>query len=646
MCGIVGYFDLAGSEPIDPALLEKMNDAIAHRGPDGDGYHLEPGVGLAMRRLAIIDVAGGQQPIYNEDRTVAIVFNGEIYNYQELTAELVRLGHRFRTHSDTETVVHAWEQWGENCVARLRGMYAFALYDRNQGGLFLARDRLGKKPLYYTFLGDRYCLFGSELKALLTHPSVRKAIDPIAVDDYLALGYVPDPLSIYQGIRKLQAGHSLYLERGRTPALPREYWRLRFCPRAVSEASASEALIAHLSEAVRIRLISEVPLGAFLSGGVDSSGVVAMMARQSEGRVRTFAIGFGAQGADELPHAARVAERYQTDHRTELIQADFLSVYREQARIFDEPFADSSSVPTYQVARLARRDVTVSLSGDAGDEVFAGYRRYRLHRNTQRVRGFFPDGLRSPFFRVLGSIYPKLDNCPRWLRAKHTFHELALDEIAGYYRTVCKIHDELRERLYSRETKRALEDHHPAGIIADHMRETGSGDPVSRAQYADIKTYLPGDILTKVDRASMAASLEARVPLLDHTLVEWAATVPSNLKLRRSEGKYILKHALTPYVPSENLYRTKQGFAVSLAEHFRGAGMERVRSALTSEAMRDCGLFDIAAIERVVDDHVSRRCDRSQALWSLLMFDGFLNEVHFTGQPSARLGRQTEVIAP
>ena len=579
MCGIVGYFDLVGSDPIDRGRLQRMNDAIAHRGPDGDGFHVEPGVGLAMRRLAIIDVAGGQQPIYNEDRSVALVYNGEIYNYREATAELVARGHRFRTHSDTEAVVHAWEEWGEACVTRFRGMFAFAIFDRNRQSLFLARDRLGKKPLYYTFVRNRYCLFGSELKALLAHPDVAKTIDPVAVDDYLAFGYVPDPATIYEGVLKLPAGHSLYLERGKALPRPREYWRLRFESRPILEAAAADALIGHLSEAVRLRLISEVPLGAFLSGGVDSSGVVAMMARESAEPVKTFAIGFGDFGIDELPHAQRVAERYGTVHTTERVHADFLSAYREQARIFDEPFADSSSVPTYQVSRLARRHVTVSLSGDAGDEVFAGYRRYRAYANIGAVRRLIPDALRSSLFGVLGRIYPKLDWAPRWLRAKYTFQELALDEIASYYRMVCKVHDAMRARLYSPQMSRAVQEHHPAEHIAAHMREAGSDDPVSRAQYVDIKTYLAGDILTKVDRASMATSLEGRVPLLDHVLVEWAATLPSHLRLHKGEGKYILKRALEPYVPHENLYRAKQGFAASLASQFRGLGAHRLRSA-------------------------------------------------------------------
>jgi len=632
MCGIAGIFDLLGTAPIDRVMLKRMSDAIAHRGPDGDGFHVEPGVGLAHRRLAIIDLATGKQPIYNEDGSVAIVFNGQIYNYVRLTEELKGLGHRFATRSDTEAIVHAWEEWGADCVKRLRGMFAFALFDRNRNALLLARDRLGKKPIYYTFVGGRYCLFASELKALLVHPLVAKRISQAAVDDYLALGYVPDPATVYEGIYKLPAASTLCLKRGEADRQPREYWRLMPSPHPVTEAEASEALVEHLREAVRIRLMSEVPLGAFLSGGVDSSAVVAMMARESATPVKTFALGFGEYGIDELPHAQRIAQRYGTAHTTERVVPNFLDAYREQAAIFDEPFADSSSVPTYQVSKLARRHVTVALSGDAGDEMFAGYRRYRWHARTEAIRRLLPAGLRAGAFGLLGRLYPKLDWAPRWLRAKYTFHELALDGIAGYYRMVCKIHDDRRIGLYSPAMRDGIEGHHPMDTIAVHMESAASLDPVTRAQLTDIRTYLVGDILTKVDRASMATSLEVRAPILDHVLVEWAASLPSNLKLRGGEGKYILKRALEPYVPHENLYRSKQGFAASLAEQFRGAGTERLRAALSGEAMGDVGLFDLREIGRLIDDHAARRADHSQALWSLLMFEGFLSEVHFSSR--------------
>jgi asparagine synthase (glutamine-hydrolysing) len=636
MCGIAGIFDFTGPSPVDQSLLVRITDTIAHRGPDGAGYHVEGGLGLGHRRLAIIDVAHGRQPMFNEDGSVAVVFNGEIYNFQDLVAELRRAGHRFRTACDTEVIVHAWEQWGADCVKRFRGMFAFALYDRKKQTLFLARDRLGKKPLYYTIAGGRFLIFASELKALLAHPMVEKRLDPSAVDDYFAFGYVPDPSTIYEGISKLPPAHHMTVTRGKSLASPREYWRLYFRDAPADEDTAARELIARLNEAVRIRLISEVPLGAFLSGGVDSSGVVASMARQTDSPVETFAIGFGEAGSDELAHAARVSRLYRTHHHEQQVAANPLAAYRAQAAIFDEPFADSSSVPTYQVCKLARRDVTVALSGDAGDEMFAGYRRYRWFHHAEKMRRLVPASIRKPVFGSLGRLYPKLDWAPRWLRAKYTFQEFALDSAGGYYRTVCRVQDEARSALYGSEMRRAISGHHPGDRIVAAMRDADSGDSVTCAQYADIKTYLAGDILTKVDRTSMAVSLEVRVPMLDHEFVEWAARLPSGLKLHQGEGKHILKRALEPYVPKENLYRPKQGFATSLAPHFRGTQGRFVREALLGEAMRDCGIFDISAIARVVDAHESGAADHSHALWSLLMFDGFLREVHFTpGQQRA-----------
>lgn len=637
MCGISGIFDLQSAEPIDRALLVRMTDAIAHRGPDGAGYHHDGGVGLGHRRLAIIDVAHGHQPMFNEDGSVAIVFNGEIYNFQDLVAELRAAGHKFKTACDTEVIVHAWEQWGEACVKRFRGMFVFALYDKNKHTLFVARDRLGKKPLYYSLVGGRYFVFASELKALLVHPMVEKTLDRTAVDDYLAFGYVPDPATIYKGVYKLPPAHHMTLVRGRSLPSPAEYWRLTFVPGEIDEETAARELIARLNEAVRIRLISEVPLGAFLSGGVDSSGVVASMARQTDSPVETFAIGFGEGGNDELAHAARVSRLYRTHHHEQQVAANPLAAYRAQAAIFDEPFADSSSVPTYQVCKLARRDVTVALSGDAGDEMFAGYRRYRLFKAGETMRGALPSFIRAPLFGTLGRLYPKLDWAPQWLRAKYTFQELALDSAGGFYRMVCRVHDATRARLYSRDMLRAVSGHHPADHIAAAMRDSGTSDSISAAQYADIKTYLAGDILTKVDRTSMAVSLEVRVPMLDHEFVEWAASLPSRLKLHNGEGKHILKRALEPYVPKENLYRPKQGFATSLAPHFRGPGGRFVREALLGEAMAGSSLFDMAEIGRLVDAHDSGVSDHSMVLWSLLMFDGFLREVHYGQQRASTI---------
>jgi asparagine synthase (glutamine-hydrolysing) len=627
MCGLSGIFDTKSARPIDPVVLTAMNDSIAHRGPDGDGFLLEPGIGLGHRRLAIIDVAGGKQPLYNETGDVGIVFNGEIYNYRETMAELMRLGHRFKTHSDTEVIVHGWEEWGPAVVDRLRGMFAFALWDRRRQTLFMARDRLGKKPLYYSLLPDGQLVFASEMRALLCHPGIERRIDPVAVDGYFALGYVPEPGSIYQGIEKLPAAHTLTVERGKPVPKPSRYWTLRFDPRPMTEADAAMELIERLRESTRLRLVSDVPLGAFLSGGVDSSGVVAMMAGLMDDPVKTFAIGFGG-GEDELGYAQAVADRYHTNHTAERTSVDYLDTIDEQAAIFGEPFADTSAVPTGRVSELARRGVTVALSGDAGDELFAGYRRYRFHMAAQGMRARIPDGIRQPLFDLLGRLYPKLDRAPRWLRAKTTFQELSVDEAEGYYRTVCKMPDAVRAGLFSRGLSSSLNGYRPADLIRKAMAEAGTDDPMARAQFADIQTYLIGDILTKVDRASMAHSLEVRAPLLDHELVEWAATIPAELKIRSTGGKYIFKRALEPYVPHENLYRTKQGFATSLAPQFRGLGAERARKRLASQHFRDSGLFDQVAVAKMLEQHEFGAFDHNQAIWSLLMFEGWLKSVH------------------
>jgi asparagine synthase (glutamine-hydrolysing) len=627
VCGLSGIFDTKSGRPIDTGVLEAMNRSIAHRGPDGDGFLFEPGIGLGHRRLAIIDLEGGKQPLFNETGDVSVVYNGEIYNYRETMAELTALGHVFQTHSDTEVIVHAWEEWGPDSLSRFRGMFAFALWDRKRQTLFLARDRMGKKPLHYALLPDGQLVFASEMRAMLVHPGIARRIDPESVERYLALGYVPEPASIYQGIHKLPAAHFLVIERGKPFPKPQRYWTLRFAPQAMEERDAAAELIDRLREATRLRLVSDVPLGAFLSGGVDSSGVVAMMAGLTTEPVKTFAIGFGGS-EDELGYARAVAERYHTDHLAERSSVDYMATLDSQAAIFGEPFADSSAVPTGRVSELARRRVTVALSGDAGDELFAGYRRYRFHMAAQKLRGRMPSAIRRPLFGALGAVYPKLDRFPRWMRAKTTLQELAADEAEGYYRTVCKIPDATRRRLLSPTVNAEVDGKGSLGLIRAAMERAGTDEPMARAQFADIETYLVGDILTKVDRASMAHSLEARAPLLDHKLVEWAATVPPELKLRSTGGKYILKRALEPYVPHENLYRTKQGFATSLAPQFRGAGAAEVRRRLTSESMRDSELFDAAEIETLIAQHESGAFDHNQAIWSLLMFEGWLGAVH------------------
>jgi asparagine synthase (glutamine-hydrolysing) len=625
MCGIAGIVDTTLRREPDRGLALRMNDAIAHRGPDGDGLHLEPGVALCHRRLAIIDLATGQQPLYNEDGSVVVVYNGEIYNYQALIPELQALGHSFHTRSDTEVIVHAWEAWGERCVDRLRGMFAFALWDRNRETLFLARDRLGVKPLHYALLPDGHLVFASEIKSLLKHPGLDRAIDPLAVEEYFAFGYVAEPRSIYRAVRKLSPAHTLLIRRGEPPGEPRRYWDVRFtCDSRLSLQDAAAELNRRLEESVKLRLISEVPLGAFLSGGVDSSAVVATMARVSPEPVNTCSISFDDPAYDETRFAELVATRYATRHRVDHVASEDFDLIDELARVYDEPYADSSAIPTYRVCQLARRHVTVALSGDGGDESFAGYRRYQLHLAEERLRSSMPLAMRRPVFGLLGRLYPKADWAPRVLRAKTTFEALAQNSVEAYAQTMGFVREPLRRQLFSARFQASLGGYRAAEVFARHAARADTDDPLALVQYLDLQTYLVGDINTKVDRASMAHSLEVREPLMDHPLVEWLATLPASLKLRGSEGKYLLKKAMEPHLPHEIMYRPKMGFAVPLSRWFRGPLRERLRGAVQGEALAATGMFDADTLRHLVDAHLSGRRDYSTPLWTLLMFDAFL----------------------
>ena len=623
MCGLVGILDTRGRRDIDRALLERMNEVQFHRGPDQGGVHLEPGVGLAHRRLSIIDLSSGRQPLFNEDGSVVVVYNGEIYNFPALSEELKAAGHVFRTHCDTEVIVHAWEEWGEACVERFRGMFAFALWDRNREVLLLARDRLGIKPLHYALLPDGCLLFASEIKSLLVDPRLSREIDPLAVEEYFAFGYVPDPRSIFKQVRKLEAGHRLLVHRGEPLGVPECYWDLRFsAEKHGDEQAMAGELIERLREAVEIRLVAEVPLGAFLSGGVDSSAVVAMMAGLSGDPVNTCSISFGDPAFNETEYAAQVAKRYGTAHRVREVDPDDFDLVDRLATLYDEPYADSSAMPTYRVCELAREQVTVALSGDGGDENLAGYRRYRWHMDEERLRRLLPQGVRGPLFGLLGNLYPKLDWAPRFLRAKSTFQALARDSLEGYFHNFSILPDALRYRLYSPEFRRELAGYRGIEVFRRYL-DHAPDHPLSRVQYLDIKTYLAGDILTKVDRASMAHALEVRVPILDHLFVEWLATLPPELKLKGHEGKHLFKKSLEPFLPNDILYRRKMGFAVPLAAWFRGPLRERVREALLGPVLGDTGFFDQAFISTLVEQHQSGRRDHSAVLWSLLMFESF-----------------------
>lgn len=632
MCGVMGLFPPDRRALPDLPSLRRMAAALRHRGPDGEGFHIEPGMGLAHRRLAIVDLAAGQQPMRSADGQTVLSFNGEIFNHAALRRELEARGHEFRTRSDTEVILHAWRQWGVGCLDRFNGQFAFALWDAGLGRLFLARDRLGEKPLHYAVLPDGTLAFASEIAGLLALPGLSRALDPAALADYLALGYVPDPGCIHAAIRKLEPAHFLILEHGMaSPPRPQRYWQ---APTRVAAAPAepAEELAARLGEAVRLRLMSDVPLGCFLSGGVDSGGIAALAARLGPA-LESFSIGL-AGSADERPAAAALAGHLGGRHHAAAVLPDPLRDAREVAVIFGEPFGDSSATPTLAVSRLARRHVTVALSGDGGDEVFGGYRRHRWHQMTEAVRRHIPATLRHGVLGALARAYPKMDRAPQWLRAKHTLTELSLDSARGYYTMLCRMDAARRDALLSPALRAGLEGHDPAARFTRLMAECDPEEPLLQAQYTDLHTYLPGDILTKVDRASMAASLEVRPPLLDHTLVAWGMALPAALKLRGTTGKAILRDALAPLLPSEILTRPKQGFAAPMGQALR-ARMPELRARLRGPALMDSGLLSDAGLVRLMDEHESGRLDHGAALWQLLVLEGFLNQHSRSSQAEA-----------
>ncbi len=628
MCGIAGIFHLSTPKPVDPARLERMCAAMAHRGPDGQGAWTAPGVGLGHLRLSIIDVAGSPQPMASTDGRAMLVFNGEIYNFRELREELRGGGAEFHTDGDSEVILAAWQRWGPDCLPRLHGMFAFAIYDLSQRTLFLARDRMGVKPLFYAPLSDGSMAFASELKGLLAHPLLRREVDPLAVEDYLAWGYVPDHRSILQGVHKLPAGHSLLLRHDAPLPAPVQWWDVSFAERRQGRAADLEAELLHLlRQAVTSRMVSDVPLGAFLSGGVDSSSVVALMAEASGSPVKTCSIGFDVGALDEISYAEQIARRFATDHRARTVSPDDFEHVETLAAMFDEPFADASALPTWRVCQLARETVTVALSGDGADEAFAGYRRHKFQHGEDRVRGLMPQALRGPLLGGLGAIYPKADWAPRPLRAKATLLALAGTSEQGYARAIGVLPPELRQTLYSSEFLRLRGDYRAEQPFEELMRRAPARSGLDRAQYADIKFWLPGDILTKVDRTSMAVSLEAREPLLDHRLVEFAAALPEALRLKRGEGKWLLKKTMQRYLPDEILYRQKQGFVTPIAQWFRGPLAGAARRIGASTALARTGWFDPRVLGQMAEDHIAGRADHSRMLWQLLMLDKSLAQL-------------------
>ena len=635
MCGIAGIFHPHVPKPVDPARVRAMADVLAHRGPDGSGVWTAPGVGLGHRRLSIIDLAGGAQPMLTPDRRIAVSYNGEIYNFREVRAELEAKGHIFHTDSDTEVILAGWRQWGPDCLGRFNGMFAFALYDADADALFLARDRLGVKPLHYAELPDGALIFASELKGLLAHPLLRRSPDPRAIEDYLGLGYVPDDAAIVHGVKKLPAGHYLLINRGKPVPQPVEYWDVDFTnPAKASAAALEEELLALLRQAVRSRMVADVPLGAFLSGGVDSSAVVALMAEASRKAVETCSIGFDEADHDETRYAAIVAERFATSHRTRTVASGDFALIDTLADAFDEPFADASALATYRVCELARERVKVSLSGDGADETFAGYRRYRFFMAEERARGLIPARAKAAVGAV-GNAYPKLDWAPQFLRARTSLQALGKSGAESYADAVGVTGQALRNHIYSKDFKAALQSHRAEDRYVKAIESAPASDPLSRVQYADLKIWLPGDILTKVDRASMAVSLEAREPLLDHRLVEFAARVPAAMRLRRGAGKWLMKQALAPYLPREILHRRKMGFVTPISAWFRGPLADQAAAAGRGSALAELGWFDGAAIGRLAEDHRSGRADHGRLLWQLLMLEKSLQRLFGLGLSSS-----------
>ena len=619
MCGIAGFIEPAPElreESEKRSLLDSMCKVIVHRGPDEQGIAVEGRAALGMRRLSIIDLKTGQQPIYSSDGSKLIVFNGEIYNYRDLKTELESLGYVFKTTSDTETIIHAFDEWGEECLARLRGMYAFAIWDKRDQSLFIARDRVGKKPLFYTSLNDGTFVFGSELKCLLTHGGLEPRVSLEALNAYLTFGYVPEQYCIFDGVKKLEPGSFLWFKNGSVKS--QEYWDFRYPERyeEVPEDSLAEELRKNIKDAVRARLISEVPLGAFLSGGVDSSAVVGLMSEILEKPVKTFSIGFHEDSFNELKYARIAAKHFNTDHHEFIVTPDLVETVDELVWHLDEPFADPSTMPTYMVSKMARDYVTVVLSGDGGDELFAGYTRYE--RDSRKGMSSLPKPLREKLLRPISEALPvgapgknylfnnALSGVERYIDSISQFGVLKKKEMF-----TSQFRDELGEGLAGPET-----------LFAKIAARPGNIDDLSRLLYLDSKTYLPGDILTKVDRMSMAASLEARVPLLDQQLINFVTTrIPSKLKAKNGNSKYIFKKALEGTVPREILYREKQGFGVPIGEWINTKLRKNIVNTLLEPRTLERGYFDRAYVNSMITEHTKGRRDHSHPLWVLWVLE-------------------------
>ncbi len=617
MCGICGVFHYGGGDA-DAGVLRGMTDVIMHRGPDDSGLHVDGPVGLGMRRLSIIDLDTGQQPIFNEDRSLAVVCNGEIYNFRELRAQLAGEGHRFSTRGDIEPLVHLYEEHGDEFPAHLRGMYAIALWDARARRLALVRDRLGQKPLYYCD-GGGVLVFGSEIKAVLRHPHVRREVDPETLHHYLSFNYVPAPMTMVRGVRQLLPGEVLVCDASGVRTRP--YWDLRFEPEAgVGEDEWARRVRDKVEEATRVRLMSDVPFGAFLSGGIDSSAVVAMMARSLESPVKTFSIDFEEKSFSEAAYAERVARLFATEHHVHTARVDAVDLLDTLVWHADDPLADSSMIPVYLVSRFARENVTMVLTGDGGDEAFAGYPTYNAYF-IRRLYRRVPRPVRQHLVRRLVEALPVSTGKVSFdFRARRFVAGAELDAEEAHFWWRVILSESAKRDLYTTDFRERVGDRPSSDLYREHFRRSGTDDPLSRMLYADTRFYLPADMLTKVDRMSMANALEARSPFVDHELMELAARIPSDVKFKGRRKKHILKRALEPVLPADILYRRKAGFNVPVAAWLHGALGTHARTVLGPDRIAAAGFFRPEAVTRLLDEHAARRADHSFAIWGLICF--------------------------
>lgn len=623
MCGIVGKFNLNGA-PVEPGLIKTMTNTLVHRGPDDSGVHVEDHVGLGHRRLSILDLSElGHQPMASADGHLWVTYNGEIYNYRSVRDDLKAKGYHFKSNCDTEVLLALYQEYGEGCLEHVRGMFAFAIWDKQKQNLFLARDRIGKKPLFYYYDGSTF-IFASEIKAIMQDPTVKKQINYEAVYDYFKYLYIPSPKTIYKNIYKLEPGHALTCSRSGINS--KQYWDISFQEQtARSVGNLSSELLALLQESVNLRMISDVPLGAFLSGGIDSSSVVALMANTNGKPVTTCSIGFDSRDYDEVRFARQVAERFHTDHHEFTVKQNVVDILRTLARHFDEPFADSSAVPTYYVSKIARQAVTVALAGDGGDENFAGYDKYRLDAIENKLRRSIPGGIRRGLLPVLSNMLAGAGH--RVLQKGTTLvRALSVEPDYGFYLTNTEVSDALWQSLINEETARQIGDYDPFSVMQRHYHKADTDDHLCKILYTDLKCYLPDDILVKVDRMSMAHGLEVRAPLLDHNVIEFAAGIPPDLKYNNGEKKYILKQTFRDVLPHDILYRKKMGFSVPLAEWFRGEIKSFSETCLFADDAGVNVFFRPDVMRDIWDQHQARRRNYAAVLWSLLMFELWYQE--------------------